>query len=251
VRKAITSRTKAIILVSANGREPIYGIAEFEKLASETGIPLIEDAAQALGSYYDDGRHVGRAGCVSTFSFSAPKIISTGQGGALITDDEKLAENIKKLKDFGRESGGNDVHGSIGFNFKFTELQAVVGLEQIKKLKNRIERKKNIYGLYQRLLNNKNEKFKLLNNDTMKTTPWFYELVTENKEKLKNYLLSENIGTRDMYPPINKQKAYQVTGTHPVSEYISEKGLWLPSMVQLTNEQIFYICEKIKHFHEK
>ena len=67
-----------------------------------------------------------------------PKIITTGQGGALITNDDEIANKLRKLKDFGRTGGGNDIHDSIGFNFKFTELQACIGIEQMKKLPNRI-----------------------------------------------------------------------------------------------------------------
>lgn len=249
VKQAITGKTKAIILVAANGREPVCGISEFEKLSSEYGIPLIEDAAQALGSFYADGRHVGRAGAISTFSFSAPKIISTGQGGAIITDDDILAEKIRKLKDFGREGGGNDIHDSIGFNFKFTELQAVVGLEQMKKLTGRIKRKKQIYSRYSALLGHDREEYQLLFNDTNKTTPWFYELITDEKKKLKDFLLQQNVGTRDMYPPINSQAAYNLGGSYPVSKFISDRGIWLPSMVQLTDQQIDYICDKIKKFY--
>ena len=94
-RKAISSKTKAIMLVSANGRYPKAGIETFESLATENGLVLIEDAAQALGSFYPDGRHIGRAGLVGSFSFSAPKIISTGQGGALITDCDTTAKHLR------------------------------------------------------------------------------------------------------------------------------------------------------------
>lgn len=249
VQKAITSRTKAILLVAANGREPVCGISEFEKLSLQYGIPVIEDAAQALGSFYTDGRHVGRAGVISTFSFSTPKIISTGQGGAIITDDDILAEKIKKLKDFGREGGGNDIHNSIGFNFKFTELQAVVGIEQMKKLDNRIQRKKEIFRLYSESLQDNNDQFNLISNDLKKTTPWFYELLTDKKDELKQFLKSTGIGTRDMYPPINRQKAYSAGGEFAVSYDVEKRGIWLPSMVQLTNEQIFRVCEQIQNFH--
>ena len=123
VRQAITSKTKAIMLVAANGRYPQSGIESFELLAKQKGLILLEDAAQGLGSYYPDGRHIGRAGLIGSFSFSAPKIISTGQGGALITDCDDTAEKLRRLKDFGRSEGGNDIHESIGFNFKFTEIK--------------------------------------------------------------------------------------------------------------------------------
>lgn len=149
VRQSITSKTKAIILVSANGRYPKAGIKEFESLAKEKELILIEDSAQSLGSFYPDGRHIGRAGLVGSFSFSAPKIISTGQGGALITDDDEIAYKIRRLKDFGRSGGGNDIHDTIGFNFKFTELQACIGIEQMKKLTQRVDRKKEIFKQYE------------------------------------------------------------------------------------------------------
>lgn len=142
VLQALTPKTKAIMLVSANGRYPKAGISAFEKLARERNLLLIEDSAQSLGSFYPDGRHIGRAGLVGSFSFSAPKIISTGQGGAVVTDDDSVAAKLRRLKDFGRSGGGNDVHDSIGYNFKFTELQACIGIEQMKKLPARVERKK-------------------------------------------------------------------------------------------------------------
>jgi len=142
VKEAITSKTKGIMLMSANGRYPKAGISAFENLCKENNIILIEDSAQSLGSFYPDGRHIGTAGLVGSFSFSAPKIISTGQGGAIITNDDKIANKLRKLKDFGRSGGGNDIHDEIGFNFKFTELQACIGIEQMKKLAWRVERKK-------------------------------------------------------------------------------------------------------------
>ena len=146
-RKAITKKTKAIMLVSANGRYPKAGIDAFTKLADQNNLVLIEDSAQSLGSFYPDGRHIGRAGKVGSFSFSAPKIISTGQGGALITDDDDVAFRLRRLKDFGRSGGGNDIHDYIGYNFKFTDIQACIGIEQMKKLPYRIERKKEIWAM--------------------------------------------------------------------------------------------------------
>ena len=122
VEEAITPRTRAIMFVSANGRYPKASIAVFEELAKKRDIALFEDAAQSLGSFFPDDRHIDRAGLVGSFSFSAPKIISTGQGGALITDDDETARKLRRLKDFGRAGGGNDIHDTIGFNSNFTEL---------------------------------------------------------------------------------------------------------------------------------
>lgn len=248
VETAITKRTKAIMLVSANGRSPRAGIGAFEELSQRKGIPLIEDAAQSLGSHYADGRHVGRAGLIGSFSFSAPKIISTGQGGALITDDDKLANILRKLKDFGRSGGGNDVHDMIGWNFKFTELQACVGLAQMRKLPARVIRKKEIWRKYQEQLVGVNG-IKLFDHDLDICSPWFIDCRAERRDELATHLKIAGIGTRTMYPPINEQKAYQIKGVFPVSKEIGESGLWLPSMIQLSNSNIKRICESIAEFY--
>jgi perosamine synthetase len=249
VRKAITNKTKAIMLVSANGRAPSAGIEQFELLSRQTGIPLIEDAAQSLGSFYPDGRHIGRAGSIGSFSFSAPKIISTGQGGALITDDDALAESLRRLKDFGRSSGGNDIHETIGYNFKFTELQACVGLAQMRQLIRRIERKKEIWTIYNEQLQGV-QQISLFDHDLDCCTPWFIDARAEDRDALSQYLKENGVGTRFMYPPINKQDAYKLPGDYPVSQGVGEHGIWLPSMVQLTDLQISSICRLIKRFYD-
>ena len=248
VETAITDKTKAIMLVSANGRYPKVGIEAFEVLAKARGIRLIEDSAQSLGSFYPDGRHMGTVGDVGSFSFSAPKIISTGQGGCVITNDEVIANKLRRLKDFGRSGGGNDVHDEIGFNFKFTELQACIGIEQMKKLTWRVERKKEILKRYRSNLNGVSG-ITFFDQDMSCTTPWFIDVLAEDRESLQSALKLAGVGTRVMYPPINKQKAYQVAGEHPVSELVGEKGLWLPSAGQLIDEEIDRICTAIREFY--
>ena len=250
VEAAITPRTKAIMLVSANGRSPSSGVDLFLALCEKHGLRLIEDSAQSLGSFYPDGIHMGRKGAVGSFSFSAPKIISTGQGGAIITDDDDVALRLRRLKDFGRDGGGSDVHSSIGFNFKFTELQAVIGIEQMKKLPERVARKKEIYLRYQEGLNGL-EHVELFKNDMSATAPWFIDVLVSRREDLMSFLKTKGIGSRVMYPPINRQQAYNYPGSYPVSENVGENGLWLPSMVQLTDRQISYVCESIEEFYGK
>ncbi len=250
VRSAITPRTKAVMLVSSNGRAPSAGaggIEAFERLAQETGIALIEDAAQSLGSYFPDGRHIGRAGAIGSFSFSAPKIISTGQGGALITDSDELADKLRRLKDFGRARGGTDIHDSIGYNFKFTELQACVGLAQMKQLPERVQRKKAIWHRYNEQLQS-TPGVSLFAHDTQLCTPWFIDGRFEQRDALSAHLKAKGIGSRTMYPPIHHQGAYDRDGSHPVSEAIGREGLWLPSMIQLTEEQIDRICNSIREY---
>lgn len=246
--KAITNKTKAIMLVAANGRFPSSGIEGFECLAKNNNLVLLEDSAQALGSYYPDGRHIGRVGAIGSFSFSAPKIISTGQGGALITDDDDLNRKIRRLKDFGRASGGNDIHDSIGFNSKFTELQACVGIEQMKKLIGRVTRKKAIWRRYADHLAGIKQ-IQLFDHDLNYTVPWFVDCLAEQRDALMAWLKEEGIGTRPMYSPMNRQKAISISGSFPVSELVGREGLWLPSAIQLLDEDIDNICGKIKSFY--
>jgi len=245
---ALTTKTRAIMLVTANGRYPKAGIEAFVDLADRYGLALIEDAAQSLGSHYPDGRHIGSVGKVGSFSFSVPKVITTGQGGCLITNDGELAERLRKLKDFGRAAGGADIHQSIGYNFKFTDLQACVGIEQMKKLDWRIERKKQILVKYQQALRAVGP-VTFFEQDLVNTTPWFIDVLCERRANLQEHLKLRGIGTRAMYPPVNKQQAYQHVGYHPVSELVGQQGLWLPSSSQLTDEQIETVCNSVAKFY--
>jgi perosamine synthetase len=249
VKQAITPKTKAIFFVSTNGRYPKSGIESFVKLAKEHNLILLEDSAQSLGSFYPNGKHMGREGLIGSFSFSAPKVISTGQGGALITDDDEMAYKLKRLKDFGRSGGGNDIHDSIGWNFKFTDIQAVIGIEQMKKLQGRVDRKKEILQHYQENLKDVKQ-LSFFDQDPEHTSPWFIDILADKREKLQQYLKNNGIGTRIMYPPINKQEAYNVDGNHVISNLVGEKGLWLPSAAQLTDDQIEFITNNIKQFYK-
>jgi perosamine synthetase len=245
---ALTRKTRAIMLVAANGRYPKAGIESFVDLADKHGLALIEDAAQSLGSHFPDGRHIGSVGKIGCFSFSVPKIITTGQGGCLITNDDQIAQRLRMLKDFGRTAGGTDTHQSIGYNFKFTDLQACVGLEQMKKLDWRIKRKKAILTKYREALGMISS-VKFFEQDLIHTTPWFIDVLCERRAELQEHLKKNGIGTRVMYPPINKQEAYQGAGHHPVSELVGKQGLWLPSSSQLTDEQIEHVCRSIVEFY--
>tara|TARA_B110000503_G_C7164453_1_gene421219 strand:- start:2437 stop:3525 length:1089 start_codon:yes stop_codon:yes gene_type:complete len=249
IKKNISLNTKAVFLMNANGRYP-SDIDEIVTYCEDNDLILLEDSAQALGSFYPDGLHQGRKGIAGSFSFSAPKIISTGQGGAIITDDDELAHNVSRLKDFGRSGGGNDVHEMIGFNFKFTDIQAVLGIVQMGKLEWRVKRMKDIYARYRKnLLNVKEVQF--FNQDLKNTTPWFIDIKSQKRNDLMAFLKLNNIGSRIMYPPINKQQAYNIEGEHIVSNEIGVSGLWLPSSSKLTDEQIDFICNHIIKFYER
>lgn len=247
MRAAIGVKTKAVLLVSINGRYP----AEMERFVSfcqDNGLHLIEDAAQSLGSFCK-GKHLGRFGEIGSFSFSSPKIITTGQGGALITDSDELSERIEKIRDFGREASGSDHYLSKGWNFKFTDFQAVIGIEQMKKLPERVQRKKAMGKLYDRLLAGI-PGVELIKTNYEDTAPWFFDVLCNRREELAAYLREKGIGSRAFYPALHAEPAYGYNDLHfPVTEEVAEKGLWLPSSILLADEQIAYICKTIKDFY--
>jgi perosamine synthetase len=249
MKKAVTSKTKAVMLVSINGRYPSR-FSEIISFCSENNLILIEDAAQSLGSFYR-GKHLGRFGKIGSFSFSAPKIITTGQGGALITDDDDLNEKIKKIRDFGRDKSGSDHYLVKGWNFKFSDLQAVVGIEQIKKMNDRVLRKKEMGRLYDNGLTGILG-VDLIHTNYDDTTPWFFDILCDKREELILFLKSKNIGTRPFYPALHAEPAYgYFDQSFPITDSISQRGLWLPSSMKITNDQIHYICESIREFYHK
>jgi len=245
VKKKITSKTKVIMHVSINGRAG--DLDKLDDLCREKNIFLIEDAAQAFGSFYK-GKHLGNYGVVGSFSFSSPKIITTGQGGALITNDEEVYKKICKIKDFGRVSGGVDIHDDWGWNFKFTDLQAAFGVAQIKKMPERTKRKKEIYGLYKELLSPVSA-VNFIDTNLDEVSPWFIDILVDDPIKLRDFLKGEGIGSRVFYPPISDQVIYKTNENFPNTKDIAYRGLWLPSSVKLIDDQVKFVCKKIIKFY--
>ena len=167
----------------------------------------------------------------------------------MITDSDELSERIKKIRDFGRLTGGSDHYLTKGWNFKFTDFQAVIGIEQMKKLPQRVERKKAMGKLYDRLLADI-PGVELIKTDYRDTSPWFFDILCERREELQAYLKENGIGSRPFYPPLHSEPAYGYMDlSFPVAEEIAAKGLWLPSSISVTDEQIVYICKTIRKFY--
>jgi len=253
VEKRITKKIKAIMPVDFNGRTIDMKI--LREIANKKNISLIEDAAHAIGCYYNQ-KHVGTISDLSAFSFSTPKIITTGQGGMIVTNNKRIYENCMAIKDFGRKIGIKKQmekafdHTTIGYNFKFTEFQAAVGIAQIKKLRKRISIKKKMFNMYRDLLQNKNIKF--INTDLKKITPWMVDILLKSKLQRSNlikFLGEKQIETRIIYPPIHRLNPYKNNDSNfKMSSKISDIGLWLPSSVTLTENQIEYVCKEINRF---
>lgn len=236
--KSMPEGIKGIVYVSLNGRGSYT--KGFIKYCKDEEIALIHDSAQSFGS-------ITFQAPINSYSFSVPKIITMGQGGCLTTNDDELALKIRRLKDFGRDSGGNDIHNYFGINSKITDLQAVIGLEQLKKIDYRVKRKKEMYNLYYEQLKNI-KKIEFIPTNLEYVTPWFIDIYTDKVNELVNYLKDNGIGTRKIYPCIYSQKCYNLNLCHPVAEHYSSRGLWLPSSFTLTDDEIIHVCNKIKEF---
>jgi perosamine synthetase len=247
-RQALTSRTRALMLVSINGRAP--AMESLESLAREQGLVLIEDACQAMGSRYG-GKHLGTIGAVGCFSFSPHKLISTGNGGCVVTNDAALFEKMRRIKDFGRPEAGVDRHEVLGFNFKFTDFQAVIGLEQMKRLAWSLERKKSIYRRYREALRGVGT-IELVETDLNEVAPWCFDVLVDRDERdrLVAALRARGIGARPFYPAIHTQPPFaDVCGEFPVSEGSSRRGLWLPSSPRLVDDELDYVIQSLKDFY--
>ena len=243
LEKKINKRTKAIIYVTLNGRSG--HIDKVKHICEKNKIPLIEDSAHSIGSFFKKIHH-GNFGIAGSFSFSMPKIITTGQGGMIVTNNFQIFEKLKKLKNFGRITDGNDLYDTTGYNFKFTDLQATLGISQLKSIKWKIKKKGDIFRYYfNNFFNNPNiEMFAFKKNET----PWFTDIYVEDPKKLKDYLEKKNIITRLVYPSLDNLKIFKSKGNFRNSNYFCSRGLWLPSSLNLSKSKISYISKCINDF---
>jgi perosamine synthetase len=245
VPAAITTRAKAVMAISMNGRAPDMG--RLREIAENYGLYIVEDAAQSFGSKHA-GRFLGTFGAAGSFSFSSMKIVATGQGGALVTDDDDLATRFRRIKNFGRPSPGSNRHVMPGYNFKITDLQAVIGLEQLKKLPYRISHKKAMFQAYRDELKDI-EEVRFIETDLETITPWVADVLVPNPAALQKHLKNHGISARLGYPPCHGLPFYDFAGYFPVSDFVSKHGLWLPSSSHLDAVQIRRVCGTIKEFY--
>jgi perosamine synthetase len=243
IKKYVNEKTKCILHVSLNNRyKDIHNIVNYCK---EKNLYLIEDAAQSLGCKIN-GKSLGTFGDMGCFSLSTPKIISTGQGGFVVSNDDDFAKKISMIKNFGRKESGKDDYITFGINLKFTDIQAVIGIEQMKKLDYRVKRLRQIYDLY---FNELKDVVKIKEPLTDEWIPWFVDIYIEDRESLINFLKPHKISTRPVYGEINKTPVYYQDYTFNNSHYICNNGLFLPSYITLKDEDIYFICKLIKLYY--
>lgn len=254
-KSSITNKTKAVIPVHLYGN--CCDMNKLKKICQKKKILIIEDAAQAIGSKYKNN-YLGTIGDLGGISFYGNKIITTGEGGAVISKSKKNYEKLYKFKNHGRMVKGIFKHKSIGFNFMFTEMQAAIGNEQLKKLNKIIKKKKLIYEYYKKNLSSiKNITFK---NPSKNCTPvyWFTNIFTKDKKKLVKYLNMKSIQTRDAFYPLNLQPCFKNTNLvkninkeFPVSKKIYKTCVSLPSSYSLTKKEQDLVIKNIKKFYGK
>ena len=255
IEKKITKKTKPIIATH------IYNfplrVDILKKICRKNKIILIEDAAEVMGQKLNN-KLCGSYGDISIFSFYANKQITTGEGGMITTNSKKLYEQSKSLRNlcFGKQDRFN--HEDIGWNYRMTNLQASLGVSQLKRIRSIVGRRHRVGNEYfQKLKNNKNIYIPETTRSYAKNIYWVIAFVITNKnlkidgKKLMKMLLKYGIQTRPFFWPMHKQKVFKekykinTSGKYENSEYISKYGLYLPSSLDIKSNQIKFICNKV------
>jgi perosamine synthetase len=213
---------------------------------------VIEDAAEALRSRHR-GKCLGTFGRAGCFSFSPNKTITTGQGGLIVTDDDALLVRLRELKDQGRPvrgTGGNDVHASVGFNFKLTNLQAAVGVAQLARLETRVDRLAALYREYRRGLAGIDQVVVLPFDVDHGESPQWVDALVEKRDGLVDHLKSADIDCRPFWFPIHTQQPYRLSDQgFPNAMRVSPRALWLPSALSLSDDDVRTVCRRIREFY--
>lgn len=252
VQKAISKKTRAIMPVHIYGQAAdMDGVM---KIANAYDLKVIEDTAQGIGVTFK-GRHVGTLGDIGCLSFFADKTVTTGEGGAVLINDDKLAEKVMYFKNQGRLQRGSFIHPQIGYNFRLTDLQAALAINQMKRLGSIIKRKLLNEELYKKHLKGIKEVEFSRPNGFGQRVPFRVNILVPDPERLMKYLQSKDIGTRRVFYPLHKQPCFNSDNSRSVAnltnaDKIFAGGLSLPSGLSLSDEQIKYVCEAVRQFYQ-
>jgi perosamine synthetase len=246
VEKAITRKTRAIIVVHLFGH-PAH-MDEIQAIADKRNLHVIEDACEAHGGEYR-GARVGSIGTMGCFSFYGNKIITTGEGGMLVTDHASLADHARLLKDHGMSRTRKYWHGHIGFNYRMTNLQAALGVAQMDRIEQVIERKRRNARLYSALLGEIPGITLPQEAPWARHVYWLYTILIDDRfrssrKTIIGELAKRGIETRPFFYPISSMPPYHNGRRREfaVAERVSRKGLSLPSSPLLKQESIRIIC---------
>ena len=253
IEEKITPRTKAIIVVHLYGHpadmDPIMAIARKHKLF------VIEDAAEAHGALYK-GKPVGSIGDVGCFSFYSNKIITTGEGGAVVSNDRALIEKIKNLKNLAFGSTEKFMHTAVGFKYQMTNLQAAVGAGQMTHAAAIIKRKRAIGAFYMKHLSGIDGIQLPVEKPYAKNVYWMFNLILIGRlEGKRGAFMSElkkrGIETREDFVPFNDQKIFIEKGITkpadcPIASYVGKNGFYIPSGTDISSKELVYVAKQIK-----
>lgn len=257
IETRITPKTKAIMVVHNYGHPA--NMNAIKSICDKNGLLLIEDCAEAIGAKAE-GTYVGSWGDVACFSFYANKVITTGEGGMLVTARPEIFETARSRKNmsFGQ---GNDRfnHPSIGYNYRMTNLQAAIGLAQMEFIDEAIERKIAVARVYLRELADVTGLVLPPEKEWALNVFWVFGIVVEetfgcSKDRLQELLDEKGIETRSFFKPIHQQgflNSYSFNDDFPTSDALGKNGLYLPSYMDLSDGTIVEICNIIKHIQSE
>jgi perosamine synthetase len=259
VKNRITKRTRAIMAVHIYGH-PV-NMDPLLELADKHGLMIIEDAAEAHGAEYLSGhntshltwRRCGSFGTVSCFSFYANKLITTGEGGMVLVDDPKLAEKARSLRNLCFQETRRFYHEELGFNFRLTNLQAALGLAQLERINEIVARKRWMGQEYSRRLKDIQGLQLPVEEPWARNIYWMYGVVLSeetgmNASEFAQRLRERGVDTRPFFLGMHAQPVFQQRGFfknehYPVADWLSRQGLYLPSGLALTEEQLAQVCD--------
>jgi len=253
LKSKITSRTKAIMPVHIFGQscdmDPIM------EIAAQYGLYVLEDAAEAHGAEYK-GKKCGSIGHLATFSFYANKIITTGEGGMVVTDDDKIAEAARYYRNLCFQPQQRFLHQDLGYNFRITNLQAAVGLAQVERIDELLNIKINQGQLYKSALQDTPGIRLQKAEEWAKPVYWVFGLLLEDNVSIDAFawakmLLSKGVQTRPFFWPLHEQPIFQKMGlfkneSYPIAEKIARHGLYVPSGMALKKEDQITVSEIVK-----
>jgi perosamine synthetase len=250
IETLLSPRTRAIVPVHVNGRGG--SVEEIVELASRHGLSVVEDAAEALASCFH-GRPLGSLGQAAAFSFAPTKLVSTGQGGVVVTDDPDVATRVRELKDQGRAvrgTGGADSHPVFGFNFKLTNVQAAIGLAQLDRLDERLAKLRALEDWYAEELEGLEPELRLVGGDRVggEAHGWVDALAAD-RDALIAHLRTRDIDPREFWLPLHTQAVYAAEESRfPNAASVSAHGFWLPSALSLERRDVAIVGEAVRTF---
>jgi len=254
IEAKITPRTKAIMVVHIYGlpvdMDPVL------ELCQRYGLKLIEDAAEMIGQTYR-GKPCGSFGDISTVSFYPNKHITTGEGGMILTDDDDLAEQCRELRNLCFKPGKRFVHERLGWNLRMTNLQAALGVAQLERLHEFLEKKHWIGRRYNELFADlPGVQLPLAKTEYAENIYWVYGLVLDDSvefdaEEAMRRLAKLGVGCRPFFCPMHQQPVLRQMGlfegeSYPVAERMYQRGFYVPSGLALMEDQILRVSESLK-----